>query len=563
MSEDRRVTPDINTLLQLLRDGASKQAEPVRIHKAGDVSVVRRISSEVAALTGVNRLGPDVGEMMGTLLTRMEGLTPGVRFHEVGTVQHIGSGVARLSGLPQTRTNELVTFPTGVQGMALNLDRNGVDVILLGPSEGIQGGDLVTSTGQRLRVSVGHNVLGRVLDPLTTPMDGKGPIEAAEAWYLEREAPGIIERTPVEEPLVTGWKMIDALVPIGRGQRELILGDRQTGKTTLVVDTILNQEELGVLCFYVAIGQKRSSTLSVIETLRAHGAMDYTTVVVAGPDDPPALRYLVPYAACSMAEFFMLEGRDVLIVYDDLTKHADAYRELSLLLRRPPGREAYPGDVFYLHSRLLERACKLNEAAGGGSLTALPLAETQQGNLAAYIPTNLISITDGQIILDTDLFNQGIKPAIDVGRSVSRVGGAAQIPPIRELAASLRLELAQYEEVRRFARFGTEVDETTQQQIRRGERWRRVLTQSPHAPLSQGEQVLILRAASEGYLDDVPLEDIRSFERAFLAHFTTEHPQLMSQVDRMGETFEEFGDVFARAIADFRAAWFRESVEQS
>jgi F-type H+-transporting ATPase subunit alpha len=562
MSDTRRATPDINRLLGLLRERAGEASDPVRVHEAGDASVVRRISSEVAALTGVDRIRPDVDEMMGRLLSGLERFTPDVRFQEVGTVQHIGSGVARLSGLPQTRTNELVTFPTGVQGMALNLERNGIDVILLGPSQGIQGGDLATSTGERLRVSVGHNVLGRVLDPLAVPMDGKGSIEAAEAWYLEREAPGIIERAPVEEPLVTGWKMIDALVPIGRGQRELILGDRQTGKTTLVVDTILNQRNSGVLCFYVAIGQKRSSTLSMIETLREHGAMDYTTVVVAGPDDPPALRYLAPYAGCSMAEFFMLEGRDVLIVYDDLTKHADAYRELSLLLRRPPGREAYPGDVFYLHSRLLERACKLNESMGGGSLTALPIAETQQGNLSAYIPTNLISITDGQIILSTDLFNQGIKPAIDAGRSVSRVGGAAQISAIRDLASNLRLELAQYDEVRRFARFGTEVDEATQQQIRRGERWQWVLTQPPHSPLTQGEQVLMLRAAAEGYLDDVPLEDVRAFERAFLAHFAAEYPQLMSQVDRMGETFEEFGTVFSEAIEQFRTAWFRESGEQ-
>jgi F-type H+-transporting ATPase subunit alpha len=561
MSEDRRVQPDIRTLLQLLKERAEAGAEPVRVHEAGDVSVVRRISNEVAALTGVNRIRPGVGSLVAELANQIQVIDPDVRFHEVGTVQHVGSGVVTLSGLPQTQTNELVNFPTGVQGMVLNLEHTSLDVILLGSSEGIQGGDLVTATGERLRVPVGHSLLGRVVDPLARPLDDRGTIEATDSWYLERDAPGIIARTPVAKPLLTGWKMIDTLVPIGRGQRELILGDRQTGKTSLVVDTILNQQDQGVTCFYVAIGQKKSSTLAVINTLREYGAMAYTTVVAASADDPPAMRYLAPYAGCTMAEFFMLEGRDVLIIYDDLTRHADAYRELSLLLRRPPGREAYPGDVFYLHSRLLERACKLNDESGGGSLTALPVAETQQGNLSAYIPTNLISITDGQIILDADLFNLGIKPAIDAGRSVSRVGGAAQVPAMRALASNLRLELAQYEEVRRFARFGTEVDEATQQQIRRGERWQRLLTQPPHQPLSLGEELLMLKAAQEGYLDDVPVQSIRAFERAFLAHFKAEYPKTMSQIDRMGESFESLDEIFAEAIEDFRGAWFREEDE--
>ncbi len=558
MSEERQVKPDIQTLLRLLRDEAEEAREPPHVREGGDISVVRRISSEVAALTGVTRIRPRIGDLVRELDQHIDTISPEVRLHEVGTVQHVGSGVVTLSGLPQTRTNELVTFPTSVQGMVLDLERDTLDVILLGPSAGIQGGDLVTATGARLRVPVGHNLMGRVVNPLGIPLDDRGPVEGTEAWYTERDAPGIVERAPVEEPLLTGWKMIDALIPIGRGQRELILGDRQTGKTTLALDTILNQRDHNVVCVYVAIGQKKSSVLATIETLREHEAMAHTIVVMASADDPPALRYLAPYAACTMAEFFMLEGRDVLIVYDDLTKHAKAYRELSLLLRRPPGREGYPGDVFYLHSRLLERACKLNEEAGDGSLTALPIAEIQQGNLATYIPTNLISITDGQIILDVDLFNQGIKPAVDAGRSVSRVGGAAQPSGIREMASDLRLELAQYEEVRRFARFGTEVDEATQQQIRRGEKWQRLLTQPPHQPLSQGEQILMLLAASAGYLDDVPSEDIRAFERAFLAHFKAEHPTVMSQLNRTGEITDEFRGVFEEAIEAFRASWHRE-----
>jgi F-type H+-transporting ATPase subunit alpha len=400
-----------------------------------------------------------------------------VRFHDVGTVQHIGDGVATLSGLPRARTDELLAFPTGVRGLILNLDRDCIDVILLGPDEGIQGGDLVTATGERLRVPVGHKLLGRVVNPLGEPLDGRGPIDATEFRYLEREAPSIVERAPVDTPLHTGLKIVDALVPIGRGQRELIVGDRQTGKTALAMDAILNQRDSGVLCVYVAVGQKKSSTLAVIETLRSGDALPYTTVVTSSPDDPPALRYLAPYSGCTMAEFLMHGGRDVLIVYDDLSKHANAYRELSLLLRRPPGREAYPGDIFYLHARLLERACKLSDAAGGGSLTALPIVEMQRGNIAAYIPTNLISINDGQIVLDVDLFNRGVKPAVNVGLSVSRVGGAAQTAAMRDVAGRLRLELAQFEEVARFARFGAEVDEATQRQIRRGERLRAVLRQ--------------------------------------------------------------------------------------
>jgi F-type H+-transporting ATPase subunit alpha len=435
-----------------------------------EAELVQRISRSAAAAPGLRPAQPDVRSLLQALRGQADQLAGRVRFHDVGTVQQVGEGVAALSGLPNAGTDELVTFPTGVQGLILNLDRVRMDVILLGYDEGIQGGDLVTATGERLRVPVGHQLLGRVVNPLGKPLDGRGPIETAESHYLERDAPGIIERAPVDEPLHTGLKIVDALVPIGRGQRELIVGDRQTGKTTLAVDAILNQREDDVQCVYVTIGQKKSTTLAIIETLRRAGALPYTIVVVSSPDDPPALRYLAPYAGCTMAEFLMHEGHDVLIVYDDLSKHADAYRELSLLLRRPPGREAYPGDIFYLHARLLERACKLSDAHGAGSLTALPIVEMQRGNIAAYIPTNLISISDGQIVLDADLFNHGVKPAVNAGLSVSRVGGAAQTSAMRDVVRNLRLELAQFEEVARFARFGTEVDEATQRQIQRGER---------------------------------------------------------------------------------------------
>ncbi len=549
--------PDSRALLRSLHERAAYIGADVNRYHAGDTAIVKRLSAEAAALVGVSRVQPDVPRLVQLLIERTVTITPRVDFRAVGTVQRIGDGVAMLSGLPDSRTDELVTFPTGVQGLILNLEHTHVDVILLGLDEGIQGGDQVLATGKRLQVPVGHNLLGRVVNPLGQPLDERGPIEAAASAYLEQDAPGIVEREPVNEPLLTGWKMVDALVPIGRGQRELIIGDRQTGKTTLAVDAIINQKHTDVACFYVAIGQKKSSTLAVIETLRNAGALEYTTVVVSSPDDPPALRYLAPYAGCTMAEGVMREGRDVLVVYDDLTRHADAYRELSLLLRRPSGREAYPGDIFYLHSRLLERACKLNESAGGHSLTALPIVETQQGNIAAYIPTNVISITDGQILLDNDLFNQGVKPAIDAGRSVSRVGGAAQVPAMRALAAMLRLELAQFEEVARFARFGTDIDETTQRQIQRGERLQRLLTQPVHQPLPLVAQIIMLAMAAEGYLDDILPDEIPAFERAFLAHFAAAHPTLYARAGRSPQFLEEIRAVLPQTAEDFRVAWIR------
>ena len=555
MSESH-VQPDVASLLHKLREQARKARDQERFEEA---SLVQRISDRVVSLSSLPHLEPEVTGMLQVLQERSRQLVGQVRFHDVGTVQRIGSGVATLSGLPGARTDELVTFPTGVQGMVLDLDHDHLNVILLGPDEGIQGGDLVTGTGERLRVPVGPLLSGRVINPLGEPLDGRGPVAPAAFNYLERDAPGIVERSPVKEPLQTGIKIVDTLVPIGRGQRELIVGDRQTGKTALAVDTILNQRDSGVRCIYVAIGQKKSSTLAVIEALRDADALAYTTVVLSSPEDPPALRYLAPYAGCTMAEFLMSEGYDVLIVYDDLSKHADAYRELSLLLRRPPGREAYPSDIFYLHSRLLERACKLTVNAGGTSLTALPIVEIQRGNLSAFIPTNLISITDGQIMLDTDLFNRGVKPALNVGLSVSRVGGAAQTPAMRTVAGNLRLDLAQFEEVARFARFGTEVDQATQRQIQRGRRLQAVLTQPAHRPLSLSSQVVILLAATEGYLDDVLLQDVPAFERELLARFEAEHPELAGQLNRGAELTGEMRELLKGTMESHRATWLERS----
>jgi F-type H+-transporting ATPase subunit alpha len=577
--------PIVSPLLQALREQVDQLDGDVRIY---DTGLVQRISDSVVPLRGPRAKGLGASSLLQVLCEQAGQQVSRVRFQDIGTVQHIGNGVATLSGLPRARTEELVTFPTGVQGLILNLDRDRIDVILLGPDEDIQGGDLVTATGRRLRVPVGQRLLGRVVNPLGEALDGRGPIDAAEFHYLERDAPGIVERAPVNEPLQTGLKIVDALIPIGQGQRELIVGDRQTGKTTLAVDAILNQRDSGVECVYVAIGQKKSSALSVIQTLRGEGAMPYTAVVVSSPDDPPALRYLAPYAGCTMAEFLMHKGHDVLVVYDDLSKHADAYRELSLLLRRPPGREAYPGDIFYLHARLLERACKLappsspprggreigasppqgGEGKGtspsrggkegrpnGGSLTALPIAETQRGNIVAYIPTNLISATDMRIVLDADLFNRGVKPAVNVRRSVSRGGSAVQPPAIRTVAAELRLQLAQFEEVARFARFGIEVDEATQRQIRRGERLQVVLSQPAHRPLSLAAQVVVLLAATEGYLDDLALDDVPAFGGGLLARLEAAHPEIDQQINRTGELTAEARDVLTTTIARYHAAW--------
>ncbi len=548
----REIKPDVSRLMEIILDEAEAREGKTRVSELEMPSRVRHLISEIVAPP----IGaPDVRPVLQSLQTRAAEQELGVIFREVGTVQHIGDGVATLSGLPLARTDELVEFPTGVRGIILNLDHSRLDVVLLGSDAGILGGDLVTATGERVRVPVGHQLLGRVIDPLGQPLDNAGPIQFTETRFLEREAPDIVERSPVNEPLYTGTKVIDALLPIGRGQRELILGDRQVGKTTLAVDAILSQRDSDVACVYVSIGQKKSSVLAIIDTLRRNDALPYTTVVMASPEDPPAVRYVAPYAACAVAEFFMDEGRDALIVYDDLNKHADAYRELSLLLRRPPGREAYPGDIFYIHARLLERACKLRPDLGGGSLTALPIVVTQRGNVSAYIPTNLISICDGQIVLDTDLFNRGIKPAVDVGQSVSRVGGEAQSDAMRDVAGELRLELSQYEEVSRFARFGAEVDAATRRQIEHGRRLRAALKQRPHQPLSLASQIVMLLAATEGILDRFVVDDVPAFEEAVLDLVRKREPEMLQQIDRTGELPPDTRQTLMALVSDYTARW--------
>lgn len=493
------------------------------------------------------------------ILSNVEKEATGYRHHtevmDIGTVLKVGNGVATLSGLPRAKSDSLVHFPTGMLGMILNLDGATIDCILLGSDEGIQGGDMVTEARERLEVPVGEALLGRVVDPLGRPLDNKGRIFADETRFIERPAPGVIERQPIDTPLQTGIKAIDALFPIGRGQRELIIGDRQTGKTTIALDTIINQRDKEVICVYVSIGQKKSSALQAIEALQEHGAMGYTVFVMASPDDPPALLYLAPYAGCTIAEFFMDAGQDVLIVYDDLSKHADAYRELALLLRRPPGREAYPGDIFYLHARLLERAARMKDSLGGGSLTALPIVETRRGNISAYIPTNLISITDGQIFLSPSLFNQGVRPAVDVGLSVSRVGGAAQSRLMRRIASNLRLEISQYGEVARFARFGTEVDEATRRQIVRGERLQEILKQPRYAPLPLPRQLLGLYAASQGYLDELPVSRILPFESALWSYANRQHPSVVRRLTEEDELDAEFAGQLQQTIEEFLATF--------
>lgn len=546
------IHPDLPALLETIHEEAETQECAARVR---ELTSSERLKLRIAEIAVPSRADTDVGPLLETLRTHVREQKSQVIFREVGTVQHIGDGVATLSGLPLAQTDELVEFPTGVKGLILNLDHARLDVILMGPDEGIQGGDLVTATGERVQVPVGQQLLGRIVDPLGQPLDDQGPVGATENRFLEREAPDIVERAPVNEPLRTGTTVIDALLPIGRGQRELILGDRHVGKTALAVDAILSQRDRDVACVYVSVGQKKSSALRIIETLERHDAMGHTTVVVASPEDPPALRYLAPYTGCAIAEFFMDEGRDALIVYDDLNKHADSYRELSLLLRRPPGREAYPGDIFYIHARLLERACKLNDQYGGGSLTALPIVVTQRGNVSAYIPTNLISICDGQIVLDTDLFNRGIKPAVDVGQSVSRVGGQAQSDAMREVAGDLRLELSQYEEVRRFARFGAEVDQATRRQIEHGRRLRAALKQPVHQPLSLCSQIVMLLAATEGVLDQIPVSDVPAFESQLLELARKREPELLQQINRTGKLSSDAREALMAVIFHHATEW--------
>ncbi|MBI13611.1 MAG: F0F1 ATP synthase subunit alpha [Deltaproteobacteria bacterium] len=449
---------------------------------------------------------------------------------EVGTVLEVGDGIARVYGLDNVVAGELLEFPNNLQGMALNLEEDNVGVVLLGDDRNIKEGDEVRRTERIAEVPVGEALLGRVVNPLGEPIDGKGPIETSESRRVEVIAPGIVARKSVHEPLQTGLKAIDSMVPIGRGQRELIIGDRQTGKTAIAMDTIINQKGGDVICIYVGIGQKRSTMAKLVSRLQEYGAMDYTIVVSSTASEPAPLQFLAPYSGVSMGEYFRDKGKHVLCIYDDLSKQAVAYRQLSLLLRRPPGREAFPGDVFYLHSRLLERACKLNEENGSGSLTALPIIETQAGDVSAYIPTNVISITDGQIFLSTDLFNSGIRPAINVGLSVSRVGGAAQVKAMKQVAGTLRLDLAQYREKEAFAQFGSDLDKATQQQLARGVRLVETLKQPELKPMPWEEQVLTIFAATKGYLDGFPVSEIQRFEEGFLSTMKSNNSDLMNQI---------------------------------
>ena len=447
---------------------------------------------------------------------------------EVGTIVSVGDGIARVHGVERAMAGEMLEFPHGVFGLVLNLEDESVGVVLLGDYQEIMEGDTVKRTGRIMSVPVGEEMLGRVVNALGQPIDGKGPIATTQVLPIERLAPGVVDRQPVREPLQTGLKAIDAMIPIGRGQRELIIGDRQTGKTAVAVDTILNQRDTGVICIYNAIGQKQSTVAQVVRTFEEADAMRYTIVVAASASDPAPLLFLSPYSACSIGEYFRDKGQHALCVYDDLSKHAQAYREISLLLRRPPGREAYPGDVFYLHSRLLERAAKMRDELGAGSLTALPIIETQAGDLSAYIPTNVISITDGQIFLETDLFHQGIRPAINVGNSVSRVGGSAQIKAMRQVAGTLRLDLAQYRELAAFAQFGSDLDKATQAQLNRGERLVEILKQPQYQPLPVERQVVIIYAGTTGKLDGIDVGRLRSFEDELLRFLETRHPAVLS-----------------------------------
>src|SRR5213596_1040163 len=461
---------------------------------------------------------------------------------EVGSIISIGDGIARVHGVDNAMAGEMLEFPHGVYGIALNLEEESVGAVLLGEFKEIKEGDLVKRTGRIISVPVGEELLGRVVNALGQPIDGKGPITTRTFKPIERIAPGVVDRQPVREPLQTGLKAIDAMVPIGRGQRELIIGDRQTGKTAVAVDAIINQGDKDVVCINNAIGQKQSTIAQVVRILEEADALRYSIIVAAGASDPAPLLYISPYSACTMGEYFRDNGRHALCVYDDLSKHAQAYREISLLLRRPPGREAYPGDVFYLHSRLLERAAKLKKELGGGSLTALPIIETQAGDLSAYIPTNVISITDGQIFLEADLFNQGFRPAINVGNSVSRVGGSAQIKAMRQVAGTLRLDLAQFRELQAFAQFGSDLDKATQAQLARGQRLVEILKQPQYQPMNVENQVLVIWAASNGYADDVAVEDVRSFEAELLKFVENSHPGLLSIREKKSLTDEIISD---------------------
>ncbi len=470
---------------------------------------------------------------------------------DTGSVILVGDGIARVSGLDSCMANELVRFETGAYGMAMNLEENSVAVVLLGEDEGISEGSTVERTGKVVSVPVGESLIGRVVNALGQPVDGKGPIFSTETRPIERNAPGIIERLSVSVPLQTGIKAIDSMIPIGRGQRELIIGDRQTGKTTIALDTIINQKGKGVVCIYVAIGQKQSTVAQLVDTLSQAGAMDYTIVVSATASEMAPMQYIAPYSGCAMGEYFMDAGKDVLVVYDDLSKHAVAYRALSLLIRRPPGREAYPGDVFYLHSRLLERAARVAPEYGGGSLTALPIIETQAGDVSAYIPTNVISITDGQIFLESELFHSGIMPAVNPGISVSRVGGNAQIKAMKKVSGTLKLLYSQFRELQSFAQFGSDLDADTRARLRQGERIVEVLKQNKNAPVAVEDQVCILYAVTKGYLSDVELKDVKNYEKGLSERMNAQHSDILLEIREKGALSAESDAALAQAISDY------------
>ena len=492
-------------------------------------------------------------EVTSVLRQELERYETKLEMGSVGQVLQVGDGIARVWGLEEAMASELLEFPHDVMGMVMNLEEDSVGVVLFGSDEHVKEGDTVRRTGRLVSVPVGPGVIGRVVSPLGEPLDGKGEVAIQEYAPLEARAPSVVERQPVNQPVQTGLKAIDSMIPIGRGQRELIIGDRQTGKTALAIDTILNQKQTDLKCIYVAIGQKESTIAQVVKTLEEHGAMEYTTVVAAGASDPAPMLYIAPYAGCAMGEYFRDRGEDVVVFYDDLSKHAVAYRQLSLLLRRPPGREAYPGDIFYLHSRLLERAAKLSDEKGGGSLTALPIIETQAGDISAYIPTNVISITDGQIFLEADLFNAGVRPAINAGLSVSRVGGSAQTKIIKKLGGGVRLALAQFRELAAFSQFASDLDEATRAQLERGKRVTELMKQPQYTPLSTCEMAISLFAANEGYLDDVDTTKVVDFEAALHSYMNANQAELVAKVNESADWNDEIESAFHDAVKDFKA----------
>jgi len=493
----------------------------------------------------------ETDKIASLLKEQMQGFNTDIDISEVGEVTYVGDGVARINGLENVMSSELVELPNDIFGMALNLEDENVGVVLFGDSSLVKEGDMAKRTGKIVEVPIGEELLGRVVNPLGQPLDGKGPINASKFYPIERKAEGVMQRQPVTEPLQTGLKSIDSMIPIGRGQRELIIGDRQTGKTAIAIDTIINQKDSDVFCIYVAIGQKASTVARVVNELEKADAMSYTIVVTANASDPAPMQYIAPYAGASMGEFFRDNGKHALIVYDDLSKQASAYRQMSLLLRRPPGREAYPGDVFYLHSRLLERASKLSEDLGSGSLTALPVIETQEGDVSAYIPTNVISITDGQIFLDSDLFNAGVRPAVDVGISVSRVGGAAQVKAMKSIAGTLRLDLAQFRELEAFAKFGSDLDKSTLQQLNRGKIMVEILKQNQYIPMSIAHQISVIFAGVNGFMDDLEISQVSKFESDLVEYLNSNNQELLDTITSTGKLDDDSKNNLKDTLANF------------